>query len=188
MVGNFSLYKDLPQIIIINMEKTKKANNKPAATKAPSNKENVKARSQSKDKNRLSKKENRASNPKDDDSEVTIKRPMNAYMYFSNERRKALLDDGMKAKEAMKELSKLWKSATSVDKRKYQKMADEDKARWEKAKEEAKNAKPNEKKKKRPDTPSERSKSKGKKARAKKPKSKKQESSDDDGSGDEDSE
>lgn len=72
------------------------------------------------------------------------KRPLSAYMYFGQERRKSLIEEKPELKAAVTEISKIlgaeWKEMTDSQKTKFNKLAAEDKARYEKekAKEKAK--------------------------------------------------
>ncbi|WDA55041.1 MAG: high mobility group box domain-containing protein (plasmid) [Spiroplasma endosymbiont of Drosophila atripex] len=63
-----------------------------------------------------------------------IKRPMNAYMLFSKEKRAEIIQQKPELKSKVAEIAKLignhWKEMTSEAKEKYQIMANDDKKRY----------------------------------------------------------
>lgn len=64
-----------------------------------------------------------------------IKRPMNAYMLFSKEKRAEIIQQKPELKSKVAEIAKLignqWKEMTSEEKSKYVKMAEENKKIYE---------------------------------------------------------
>ena len=64
------------------------------------------------------------------------KRPLSAFMFFSNDNRDKVKqeNEGCSFGEVGKYLGEAWAKASAADKKKYQDMADKDKARYEKEK------------------------------------------------------
>ncbi|WP_339047573.1 hypothetical protein [Spiroplasma endosymbiont of Colias croceus] len=64
-----------------------------------------------------------------------IKRPMNAYMLFSKEKRSEIIQQNPELKSKVAEIAKLignhWKEMTNEEKSKYVKMAEENKKIYE---------------------------------------------------------
>ena len=61
------------------------------------------------------------------------KRPSTSYIFFCNEQRSKLKEEGLDFKEIGKRLGEMWKALSDKKKKKYEKMAEDDKKRYEKA-------------------------------------------------------
>jgi len=99
-------------------------------------KKDKKARGKSKSKSKEEKpqKKDAKKEKKIEESEDKVKRPKNAYFFFTAEHRDEIKKNkpDLKQKEIFKELGELWKNLSDSKKKKYEEMAAKDKERYEK--------------------------------------------------------
>ena len=99
-------------------------------------KKDKKARGKSKSKSKEEKpqKKDAKKEKKIEESEDKVKRPKNAYFFFTAEHREEIKKNkpDLKQKEIFKELGELWKNLSDSKKKKYEDMAAKDKERYEK--------------------------------------------------------
>ena len=99
-------------------------------------KDNKKSRAKSKSKSKEEKpqKKDAKKEKKGEETDDKVKRPKNAYFFFTAEHREEIKKNkpDLKQKEIFKELGELWKNLSDSKKKKYEDMAAKDKERYEK--------------------------------------------------------
>jgi hypothetical protein len=92
------------------------------------------AKSKSKSKEEKPQKKEAKKEKKNEETDDKVKRPKNAYFFFTAEHREEIKKNkpDLKQKEIFKELGELWKNLSDSKKKKYEDMAAKDKERYEK--------------------------------------------------------